>query len=72
MTPVQGIIQMGLFLKKAPSHSCDRFCGTLDTWVDLHPPILSGPLDTLEEVFGLGQKTGQDKQIRFCLFFFFF
>ena len=29
-------------------------------------------LDTLEEVFGLGQKTSRDKQIRFSLFFFFF
>ena len=39
--------------------------GSLDTWIDLHPPILSDPLDTLEEVFGLGQKTSRDKQIRF-------
>ena len=27
--------------------------------------FMSDPLDTLEEVFGLGQKTSRDKQIRF-------
>ena len=27
--------------EKGPSHSCDRFSGSLDTWIDLHPPILS-------------------------------
>ena len=72
MTPVQGIIKIGLFSEKGPSHSRDRFSGFLDKWIDLHPPILSDPLDTLEEVFGIGQKTSQDKQIHFCLFFFFF
>ena len=70
MTPVQGIIKIGLFSEKGPSHSCDRFSGFLDKWIDLHPPILSDPLDTLEKVFGLSQKTSQDKQICFCLFFF--
>ena len=24
--------------EKGPSHSCDRFCGSLDPWIDLHPP----------------------------------
>ena len=51
VTPVQGIIQMGLFLKKARvtavTDSVDLLTCTL-------PPILSDPLDTLEEVFGLG------------------
>lgn len=71
MTPVQGIIKIGLFSEKGPSHSRDRFSGFLDKWIDLHPPILSDPLDTLEEVFGIGQKTSQDKQILSFFFFFF-
>ena len=69
MTPVQGIHPDGPVSEKGPSHSCDRFSGSLDTWIDLHPPILSDPLDTLEEVFGLGQKTSRDKQIRFLSVF---
>ena len=69
VTPVQGIHPDGPVSEKGPSHSCDRFSGSLDTWIDLHPPILSDPLDTLEEVFGLGQKTSRDKQIRFLSVF---
>ena len=60
---------MGLFLKKSPSHSCDRYSGSLGTWIYLHLPILSDLLDMLEEVFGLGQKTSRDKQTRSCLCF---
>ena len=49
-----------VYPKGNQAHSCDRFSGSLDTWIDLHPPILSDPLDTLEEVFGLGQKTSRE------------
>ena len=54
VTPVQGIIQMGLFLKKARvtavTDSEDFLTHGLTCTL---PPILSYPLDTLEEVFGL-------------------
>ena len=55
VTPVQGIIQMGLFLKKARvtavTDSVDLLTHGLTCTL---PPILSDPFDTLEEVFGLG------------------
>ena len=46
VTPVQGIHPDGPVSEKGPSHSCDRFSGSLDTWIARHPPILSDPLYT--------------------------
>lgn len=73
MTPVQGIIEMGLFLRKARVTAVTGSVALLTHGLTCTlPPILSDPLDALEEVFGLSQKTGRDKQRRLCLFFFFF
>ena len=69
VTPVQGLTQMGLFLQKArvPAVTDPVDLSTRGLTCPL-PPILSDPLDTPEEVFGLGRETGRETQIRFCLF----